>query len=417
MSSDGVDRIEAAHESREALRRDVRIIGLVSSAHFLSHFFQLALPPLFPVLKSAFGVPYLAFGLVMSVFYTASGIGQTVSGFLVDRFGARRVLLTGLTLLAATIGLCGLTPSYWMLLPLAVLAGLGNSVFHPADYSIFNSAVSPRRLGRAYSVHGVSGSLGWTAAPVVVVGLTALAGWRAALLAVGALGLVVALLLYTQRSALAGKRPEANRAARHQEDLRSGVRLLFVAPVLMTFAYFVLLSISLVGMQTFGVSAIVQVYDAPLGLATGALTALLLGGAAGTLMGGFLADHTQRHDLVAATGMCVGAVFTLVIASGVPAPGAVPVLMGLTGLSLGVTSPSRDMLVRAATPPGASGKVYGFVYSGLDLGSTVTPLAIGWLLDHGEPRAVFVVSAIFMLLTIATVVQVRRHAVPATASS
>ena len=414
MSSDGVDRIEAAHDSREALRRDVRIIGLVSSAHFLSHFFQLALPPLFPILKSAFGVPYLAFGLLMSVFYTASGIGQTVSGFLVDRFGARRVLLTGLSLLAATIGLCGLTPSYWMLLPLAVLAGLGNSVFHPADYSIFNSAVSPRRLGRAYSVHGVSGSLGWTAAPAVVVGLAAFAGWRVALMAVGAVGLGVALFLSTQGSALTGTHAGVSRR-RPEQDLRSDVRLLLIAPVLMTFAYFVLLSISLVGVQTFGVTTIVQIYDAPLGLATGALTGFLLGGAGGTLLGGFLADRTHRHDLVAATGMSIGAVLTLVIASGAVALGVVPALMALTGFSLGVTSPSRDMLVRAATPPGASGKVYGFVYSGLDLGSTITPLALGWLLDRGEPRAVFVVSAIFMVLTIATVVQVRRHSVPAEA--
>jgi MFS transporter, FSR family, fosmidomycin resistance protein len=415
VPSDGSTRIEAADESREALRRDVRTIGLVSSAHFLSHFFQLALPPLFPLLKTAFGVPYVAFGLVMSVFYTSSGIGQTVSGFLVDRFGARRVLLTGLSLLAASVGLAGFGVSYWMLLPLAVLGGLGNSVFHPADYSIFNGTVAPRRLGRAYSVHGVCGSLGWTAAPVVVVGLSGLIGWRGALIAVGCFGLAVALFLLSQGDALTGRRAEPARAARAEVDLRGDVRVLLVPPVLMTFAYFVLLSISLVGVQTFAVPTLIQIYDAPLALATGALTAFLLGGAGGTLTGGFLADHTRRHDLVAATGMSIGALLTVVVASGASATEIVPMLMALTGFSLGVTSPSRDMLVRAATPPGASGKVYGFVYSGLDVGSTLTPLAFGWLLDRGEPRAVFLLSAVFMVFTIATVVQVRRHAVPAPA--
>jgi MFS family permease len=404
-----------APDSRDALRRDARIIGLVSSAHFMSHFFQLALPPLFPLLKTAFGVPYVAFGLVMSVFYVSSGIGQTVSGFLVDRFGARRVLLGGMTLLSAAIALDGLSLSYWMLLPLAVMAGLGNSTFHPADYSIFNTAVTPRRLGRAYSIHGVCGSLGWTASPAVLVGLSGLLGWRGALVAVGGLGLAVMLALSTQSSALTSERPAAARAAGRERGLRGDLQLLFVAPVLMTFAYFVLLAASLIGIQTFGVPALIQIYDAPLALATGALTAFLLGSAAGTLAGGFLADLTRRHDLVAGTGMLLGAVIALVVASGATSAAAIPAALALTGFSLGATSPSRDMLVRAATPPGASGKVYGFVYSGLDLGSSVMPLVYGWLLDRSEPRAVFVMSALFMALTIATVFQVRRHAVPAVA--
>ncbi|HYB41102.1 MAG TPA: MFS transporter [Candidatus Methylomirabilis sp.] len=405
-----------APDARQALRRDVRIIGLVSSAHFFSHFFQLALPPLFPIFRDAFGVPYLAFGLVMSAFFTASGIGQTIAGFLVDRLGARRVLLTGLSLLSAAIGLAGLSQSYWMLVPLAALGGLGNSVFHPADYSIFNGAVTPSRLGRAYSVHGVSGSLGWVASPIVVVGLSGIIGWRGALVSVGCLGLVAALFLASQGDALTGERPGRSAAPVRGAGLRGDARLLLVAPVLMAFAYFVLLATSLIGIQTFGVSAIVQIYEAPLAVATGAFTAFLLGSAAGTLAGGFLADRARRHDLVAATGMSVAAVFALVVASGAPALALVPVVMALTGLCLGLTSPSRDMLVRAATPPGASGKVYGFVYSGLDLGSSITPLLFGWLLDRSEPRAVFVLSAVFMVLTIGTVIQVRRHsAAPAAA--
>ena len=392
-------------------KRDARIIGLVGSAHFFSHFFQLTLPPLFPLLKDAFGVPYVALGFMMSVMYAASGIGQTVSGFLVDRFGAARVLTGGMALFAGAIAAAGLAPSYWALVPIAVLAGLGNSVFHPADYSIFNASVSARRLGRAYSVHSVGGSLGWTVAPPVIVALTAHFSWRVALVTVGMVGVLVALLLSTQRAVLTHDAAIARREAAPEGGLAADIRLLFVAPVLAAFAYFALLATSLIGIQTFSVSALVALYGAPLGLATGALTAFLLGTAGGVVLGGVLADQTRRHDFVAVIGMASGALLALLLASGVLALGALPVVMALGGFALGVTSPSRDMLVRAATPRGASGKVYGFVYSGLDLGSALTPLMFGWLLDRGEPRAVFVVSAVFMLLTITTVVQVKRHGV------
>lgn len=404
------ESLESASSRATTFKRDARIIGVVGSAHFVSHFFQLTLPPLFPLMKETFDVPYVALGFMMSVMYAASGIGQTVSGFLVDRFGAARVLVSGMVLFAAAIGAAGLAPSYWVLVPIAVLAGLGNSVFHPADYSIFNASVSSRRLGRAYGVHSIGGSLGWTVAPAVIVTLTAHSSWRVALITVGTAGVLLALLLSTQRAWLADA---AVAPSESQADggLAADIRLLFVAPVLAAFAYFALLATSLIGIQTFSVSALVALYHAPLGLATGALTAFLLGTAGGVLLGGFLADRTRRHDVVAATGMASAAVLALLLGSGALAFAALPVVMALAGFALGVTSPSRDMLVRAATPRGASGKVYGFVYSGLDLGSALTPLMFGWLLDRGEPRAVFVVSAVFMLLTITTVVQVRRHGV------
>jgi MFS family permease len=399
-----------------SLRRDVRVIGLVGSAHFFSHFFQLVLPPLFPILKDELGVPYVALGLLMGVLFAASGVGQTVSGFLVDRWGAARVLLAGMALLAGSIAAIGLTHSYGALLGVAVLAGLGNSVFHPADYSIFNASVNARRLGRAYSVHGICGNLGWTVAPAVVVGLTGLYGWRAALMIVGTVGLGAVALLATQSHLLAdGGGGGPARAMDRPRSLADDLHLLTAAPILAAFGYFTLLAISLIGMQTFSVAALMAIYHVPLGLATGALTAMFLGSALGVLAGGFLADHTSRHHVVAAGGMTAGAVLALVLASAAPPAALLPVVMALAGFFLGSTSPSRDMLVRAATPPGASGKVYGFVYSGLDLGSSLTPLAFGWLLDHGEPRAVFVMAAVFMLLTIGTVVQVRRHGVPAVA--
>jgi FSR family fosmidomycin resistance protein-like MFS transporter len=388
---------------RPSLKSDIRVIGLIGTAHFFSHFFQLTLPPLFPLLKTAFGVPYVALGLAMSVFYGASGIGQTLSGLLVDRVGALRVLLGGMALFAGSVAMAGLVPTYGLLLPVALLAGLGNSVFHPADYSILNSSVDPRRIGRGYSVHSISGNLGWAVAPTVVFALTAHFGWRTALVTVGGLGLAMAAVLASQGAVLGpgGGRARGGGAA-------ADLRLLLSAPILSAFAYFAFIATALIGVQTFGVTGLMRVYETPMALATAALTAFLLGGAAGILAGGLLADRTRRHDVVAVSGLVAAAGFMILLATGGLAPSALPVILALTGFCHGATAPSRDMLVRAATPPGASGKVFGFVYSGLDLGSCLTPLAFGWLLDHGDPRLLFLAVAVLMLCTIATVVQVRR---------
>lgn len=384
---------------------DVRVIGLVGFGHFVSHFFQLALPPLFPILREELGVSYVALGLLMSVFFAVSGLGQTVAGFAVDRFGATRVLLGGMGTLAAAVGLTGLSPSYAFLLPLAVLGGLGNAVFHPANYAILNGSVSGTRVGRAYSVHGISGNLGWAAAPVTVVALSHVVGWRGALMLVGAAGVVVTLGLISQARVLTDRRPRAAAAA---ADWPSSVRLLLSTPILVAFVFFLLIAVGIVGLQAFAVSALVAIYDVPLAAATGALAALLVGSATGILTGGVLADRTRRHDLIAVTGAAAAGAFALTIASGAMPAAVLAGVMALMGFALGCTQPSRDMLVRAATPPGASGKVYGFVYSGLDAGSALSPLLLGWLMDRGAPRTVFVVAATAMLLTILTAIQIRR---------
>jgi predicted MFS family arabinose efflux permease len=315
------------------------------------------------------------------------------------------VLLAGMGTLAAAVGLAGFSPSYVFLVPLAALAGLGNAVFHPADYAILNGSVSATRVGRAYSVHGISGNLGWAAAPITVVALSHFVGWRAALMAVGAAGVLVTLCLISQAHVLTDRRP---RVAAEATPWHSSVRLLVATPILVAFVFFALIAMAIIGLQSFAVTAVVAIYEVPLALATGALTALLVGSAAGILTGGVLADRSRRHDVVAAVGAAAAAAFALTIASGAVPAVLLAGVMALVGFCLGCTQPSRDMLVRGATPPGASGKVYGFVYSGLDAGSALTPLLFGWLMDHGQPRMVFIAAAVAMLLTILTAVQVRR---------
>jgi len=396
---------------------DARLIAVVCVGHTLSHFYSLVLPPLFPVLRAELGVSYAALGALITASAGASAMSQLVSGFLVDRFGARRVLASGLALLATAITLAGMAPSYGVLIAIMAMAGLGNGVFHPADYSIFNTKVDPRRLGRAYSAHSTSGSLGWVLAPAVVGGLTAAFGWRVAVTSVGAVGVLTAFVLSRQQMLGDIRRPMASRAAREGRSFFVELRTLLTPPILTAFAYFALIAASMGAVQTFAVATMVAVYEAPLALAAGALTAYMLGNAAGVICGGFLADRMRRHDVFASAGMAVAAALTLLFASGAPPAAMLAALLALIGFSQGATNPSRDLLVRGATPTGASGKIFGFVYSGLDLGTLVMPPIYGWLIDRGEPRAVFVVAAGLMALTILTVLEVGRRGAAARATA
>jgi MFS family permease len=387
-----------------SFRADAKVIGAVGSAHALSHFFQLVLPPLFPLLRAEFGVSYATLGALLSVMYVASGLCQFGAGFAVDRFGARPVLLAGLGLLAGGTLAAGLVPGIGWLFPLVVLMGIGNGVFHPADFAVLNANVSPRRLGHAYSSHGIGGSLGYALAPVVSFGLASAFGWRTSLLICGALGLVAVAVLAMQRSALDSRK---HGVAAPKHTLSGSMELFRQRAILLCFAYFCVLTIGTIGITTFLGTSINAAYGLPLAIAATAITAYLLGNAAGVLAGGFLAARTARHDRVAATGLGVGAVLILLLALFAPlATWAIP-LLALTGLALGATGPSRDMIVRGATPKGASGRVYGFVYSGLDLGSALGPVALGAMLDHGSPRLVAAAIAMFLFVAIATVVQVR----------
>jgi MFS family permease len=399
-----------------SFRADARVIGAVGSAHALSHFFQLVLPPLFPLLRAEFGVSYATLGALLSLMYVASGVCQFGAGFAVDRFGARPVLLAGLALLAGGTLAAGLVPGIGWLFPLVVLMGIGNGVFHPADFAVLNANVSPRRLGHAYSSHGIGGSLGYALAPVISFGLASAFGWRTSLLACGAAGLVAVALLATQAAAL-DSRKHGTAVPKH--TLSGSLELFRQRPILLCFAYFCVLTIATIGITTFLGTSINAAYGLPLAIAATAITAYLLGNVGGVLAGGFLAARTARHDRVAATGLAVGAVLILLLALFAPlATWAIP-LLALTGFALGATGPSRDMIVRAATPKGASGRVYGFVYSGLDLGSALSPVALGAILDHGSPRLVAAAIAAFLFVAIATVVQVghARRSVAATAAA
>jgi MFS family permease len=387
----------------DSFRHDARVIGIVGFAHLMSHFFQLALPPLFPLLRAEFGTSYALLGTLVGVYYAASGVSQFASGFAVDRFGARPLLLAGLALAAGGILLAGVVPDVGWLFPIVVLMGIGNGVFHPADFAILNANVAPRRLGHAYSTHGIGGNLGYALAPVVSFALGSAFGWRVALATMGLVGLVALGVLASQRVHLGSHRATDP----HLHTVKASASLFLQVPILLCFFYFVFVTIAGLGLQTFIPTVLGSVYGVSLALATSTLTAYLLGGAAGIFTGGFLASHTSRHDRVAAGGMLLAAMVLLVVAMGaVPAPLLLPVFVAI-GFAMGATGPSRDLIVRAATPKGAAGRVYGFVYSGLDLGGIIGPVLFGFMLDHGHPQAMLVGVALCYLIAIGTVIQVR----------
>ncbi len=393
----------------EARPRDVAVIALVGIAHYSSHVLQLALAPLFPILHQEFGASFTQLGLIVTLFYTASGLGQATAGILVDRYGAHRLLIGGLAILSLAIAAAGLAASYWTLLPLAVVAGLGNSVFHPADLSILSHRVSETRLGRAYAVHGISGSLGYATAPVLVAAIAAYGNWRIALVAVGAAGLVVAGILLANRLLLVYGEGDGARPAGAPQR-RSGYLGVIGSPVvLMAFAYFALTAFAGSGIQTFSITALVSGYGVPLAIATFALTFYLVGSALGMVFGGFLADRTSRHHQVAMSGIAIaGALMLLVGTMPGPALALVPLMM-LAGMANGATAPSRDVLIRKAAAGAGMGSVFGFVYSGFDLGSSTAPLLFGALLDHHAPHALFVAIAGALALAVPTVMQVQRR--------
>ncbi len=383
----------------QTLRNDARVIGLVGVAHGVSHFYHLILAALFPWLKSAFSLSYSQLALLMTVFFVVSGIGQALAGFVVDRVGARRVLFSGMAMLGVSALVLSNAQNYAGLMVGALLAGMGNSIFHPADYTILNQRVSRERLAHGFSVHGISGSIGWAAAPMFLTGVASATDWRTALLSAAALPATVLAILWWNREALRPDPIVKVAASARQEESFGFLRL---PSVWMCFAFFFLTALALGGIQSFASTGLVKLYGMSLAMATSAFTAYMLASAAGMMLGGFLGAGRKNHDRTIAAAFAIAAVLALTIGLVlVPAWGAL-VLMALVGFFSGIAGPSRDLMIRAAAPRNATGRVYGVVYSGLDSGLAVGPLLFGLMMDAGKPQMVFATIAFFLLLAIAT---------------
>lgn len=387
---------------------ELSTIGAVGVAHFTSHMLQLALAPLFLFMRDDLQTSFVELGLILSIYFLCSGVGQVLAGVMVDRFGADRLLFGGMLLQGGATLAMGFAPRYETLLPLAALAGLGNSVYHPADLSILTHKVASARLGRAFATHVICGNIGFALSQLTSGSLGLAFGWRAALIIMGAGAVAVALGLLTQRSALHVERRAPAGPNRAHAPAPSFREVLAMPVVLIAFVYFVLTSVSLAGVQGFSVATLQEGFGASVMLAALSVTLYQLGNAAGVAIGGHVADRATHHHRIAMGGLAAAAVTGFAVALARVPPEVTAALLAAMGFFVGLTMPSRDVLVRRATPDGAAGKVFGVVYSGYDIGGLVGPLIYGRLLDHHEPRLVYVVAAAALALCTVTAFGVRR---------
>ena len=392
------------------LRKDATVIGLVGLAHGISHFSQLLLAPLFPWLKDAFAVSYTELGLLMTIFFVVSCVVQTLSGFWVDRYGPRPVLFAGLALVGvAALGFAA-SQSYLMLAAFSVVAGTGNGVFHPVDYTVLNRKIAKQRLGHAYSVHGVTGSLGWALAPALLVPITVASSWRVALVCASALAFGVLAVLWLKRKELDVEplAPTPAKAGTGGATVEGSLDFLRIPAVWMCFAFFFFYAGALSVVQTFAPSAARELHAVPAELAAMCLTVYMVCSACGMVAGGFLATDPARCERVVGASFGLAACVALALGFMQMPAFAVPVLFGTMGFVSGMAGPSRDLIVKRSAPDNATGRVFGVVYSGLDIGQAVVPIMIGSLMDHGAYRSVWLALAMLQGVLVMTAFNVGR---------
>lgn len=378
-----------------------RIVGAVSAAHFVSHYYILLLAPLLLFVREDFGVTYTEVALAITAFNVVSAVLQTPAGFLVDRLGARIILIAGLVIGAGAFIVAGLTHSFWIFVLMFGLAGVGNTVYHPADYALLSQHVPNNRIGQAFSVHTFAGMLGSGLAPVTLLLVQNWWGWRGAFIGAGIMGFAVAALLLVMRDTEA---PRTASVHADKADRSAAWQLLMSPPILLNLVFFILLAMISGGLHQYSVVALGALHGTPVTIANGALTVYLLMSAFGVLVGGYLVTRTDRHGTVAGGALAIMAALTVLVGSVDLGSVLLIAVMTVNGLFFGIMMPSRDMIVRDVTPPGQFGKVFGFVTTGFNIGGIVSPLIFGAIMDHGSPRFVFYGAAAFCLASIATVV-------------
>ena len=390
-----------------ATGRDARVIALVCIPHMMSHAYYLVLPTVAPLLTAGLGLSYTDIGIALSVFGLAAGLGQIPVGFLVDWLGGRSLLILGMAVQGTAIALIGVVDAYWQLLALMGVAGLAHTVYHPADYAILTATVEPRRLGRAYGVHTFTGNLGFAIAPLFMVTVSTLWHWRWAFLAIGAIGVLVAVALILHRDLLRQDRRRGTPGGTPAPvGAKEGLRFLLSAPILMCFAFFLLQMAGSGGLRAFTVAALDQLFQTPLAAVNTALFGLVVGSAAGSLLGADFADRVGPR--IGTAFMTLGPAALLIVLVGtVPMPLVLlTATLGAVGFALGFLMPSRDLLLRSVTPDGAMGRAMGFASAGANLAAGLVPILLGWVLDNFDPRWIFWITAAFValaLLTFATV--------------
>jgi FSR family fosmidomycin resistance protein-like MFS transporter len=390
---------------------DSRVLGLISLGHLLSHFYQLCFAPLILVWHHSFGASFATLGAILTTFTLSMGAAQMPAGMLVDRHGARAVLVGGLILSGLAFAGMALAPNIAAIFALAALAGIGNAVFHPADYAILNSSLNPDHMGKAFSLHTFAGNLGGALAPATLAYLIALHDWRFAVVAVGLLGFIVAAVLLLQGGILKdeqdGATEETRKKAKTAFGWRENVAFMTSPPMVMLFLFFMTASMASGGIAAFSQVVNVKIQAIDIETAGTVLSAFLFAVTAGILAGGVAADKTRRHDVQAAIAFVGSAVIFALLALQVYSVAVLIGLFILAGFAQGFVRPARDMMVRALSPKGTTGRAFAFASTGMALGSASAPIAFGILLDMDSPHGVYWLVALFNLVAIATVMCTR----------
>ncbi len=381
--------------------RDVRVVSLVGAAHFMSHVYVIMLPPLFLLARADYDVTFAQLGFAMAVFGFFSATLQTPAGFVVDRLGSSTLLILALVLSGTGAAIIGLVPAYWALLLGFACLGLANTIYHPADYAILSHGVSAPRMAQAYSIHTFLGMAGQAVTPAFMVAMAGIWGWHSGFLGIAALSYLVAIALLLQKGALSDRRAAGSRksdpAAKPQPG---GWRLLLSGPILRSFVFFAFLTMTGSAMSNFSIVVLGALYDTPITAANAALTAFLIFNALGVLSGGIIANRFKNPTGIATIGLAASGLTILVIAFTHFDAAALVVMLGLTGFLNGMIMPSRDLIVRAVTPAGSFGLVFGFVSTGFSVSAVIAPPLYGWLMDQGEPRLIYLCAAGFTLLSL-----------------
>ena len=398
-------------EVSSTFSRDTRVLGLICTGHFMSHYSQLVLPPLFYLMHKDLGISFAALGLTITLINASGAIAQLPIGFLVDRFGAKLILIMGLLIKTLSIGAMALTSSYEIILLLAVLAGLGHSVFHPADYSILMSSIDERRIGKAFSIHTASGTAGTATAPIIIVLIADFWDWKVAVLSVALLGAITGISMILQSNLIQdhiGPKREQG-PAENRFQVLEGMRLLLTPRMLILYLFFLTTAMISIGLNAFTDTSLIEIYDTPLVAAGAALTAFATAGVLGVLCGGFIADQTDRHDLVAATAFCFSAIITICIVTFPLNHITLLFCFACIGWLLGLVRPARDMMVRAVTPEGNAGKVFGFMSTGHLVGGIIVPVLYGWIIDQGEVHWIFWITSTLMIIAMLTLLKPAKY--------
>jgi FSR family fosmidomycin resistance protein-like MFS transporter len=397
---------------KKVRQKELYVIGLISSGHFFSHFYLLTLPPLFLAIKEDLSITFTELGVIVSVYAMGSFSGQYPMGVFADKYGPRWLLVFGMLTVSSAILLMGLFPVYWIMVCLALFAGWGDSVFHPANFVVLTASVHPKRSGRAYATHAFSGFAGFAAAPIIVDALRVSWDWNIALIVVGLCGLVMASVLFANKNILIGEDQSTHENKDNRQPIQSmGVFEFFkFPPILILFLFYIAVALGGQGIQQFSPSALPKMFDIELSTANHVLFAYMAGISIGVLVGGYVADKIKHMEMVATVGYLVSIIMVCIIGMNFLSFSIAAIALVIAGFMSGIVMPSRDVLVRAVTPKGNAGKAFGFVNSGFGFGGMVAPIIYGGIMDSGQVTNIYFATAVFMFFAIVTAVAAGRYA-------